>query len=99
MRWTEDTSKVLCFVVGAMVAGCVFIIAARLLDAFAVARVPSLPSPWGGIFLWVLFSLSILFAMDRNFSSEGEWGSRLRLLRRVLFLAVFAAIGVVIYVG
>jgi hypothetical protein len=92
MRWTEKTAKILCVACGAGIALLAGAAASAVLEARGVLRVPSLPGPWGGIALWTLLALSLLFAMDKGIPRESPWEIRLLWMRRALFLAALVTV-------
>ena len=92
MRWTETTAKVLCAACGAAIVLLGAAGASVLLEAKGILRLPSLPDPWGGIALWTLLALSLLFALDKGIPRESPWENRLLWMRRALFVAALATV-------
>ena len=92
MRWTENTAKALCAACGVGVVLLGAAGASALLEAKGILRLPALPEPWGGIALWTLLALSLLFALDRGIPRESPWEIRLLWMRRALFLAALVTV-------
>ena len=95
-EWTEETARKLCFVTGAGIALCAGVVAGRIAAYKGLWKAPDL-GPWASIALWVALAVALLFSMDRGIPREGLWASRLYWMRRVLVIAVFATIGVTVY--
>jgi hypothetical protein len=99
VRWTEGTARTLfaaCLVLTAVLAAAA---AGRVLEARGVWKAPGLPEPWGGIALWVLIAVGLLFGMDRGIPRESLWERRLYAARKVLLLAALALVVVLAGLG
>lgn len=95
-EWNEETAKRLCYGAGAVVLLCLAVIGGRVAAYRNLWRPPEFGMA-GSIALWVCLALALLFGMDRGIPREGTWGFRLFVLRRVLVVAVFATIAVIVY--
>lgn len=95
-EWTETVAKRLCFAVGGMLLLCAAYIAGRV-SAYRGLWKPPEVGPWATIAIWTLLAAGLLFSMDRGIPREGPWSSRLYWMRRVLLIAIFATIGVMMY--
>lgn len=87
MRWTEGTARTLFAVTVGLAAALAGMAGASILEGRGIAKVPALPEPWGGIALWVLLAVSLLFGMDRGIPRESPWERRLYVARKVLLVA------------
>ncbi|MGC8763066.1 MAG: hypothetical protein ACP5VN_05450 [Acidobacteriota bacterium] len=99
MRWTEGTARTL-FAASLVLAAVLAAAAgARILEARGIWRAPGLPPPWGGIALWVLIAVSLLFGMDRGIPRESPWERRLYAARKVLLAAALVLVLVLAGLG
>jgi uncharacterized membrane protein len=98
-EWNEGRAKKLFWVAAGMTAACAGVTGARILDAMQIWQAPCPPAPFGGILLWVLVALSILFGMDKGVPREGAWASRLLWMRRFLFVSALVAVFAVFKTG
>jgi hypothetical protein len=95
-EWTEQTAKKLCILTGAALALCAVVIVGRAAIYKGIWRAPEV-GPWANIALWIIMAVALLFSMDRGIPREGPWSARLYWMRRALLVAVFATIGVMMY--
>ncbi len=94
MRWTEGTARALFAASLVLAAALAAAAAARVLEARGIWKPPGLPAPWGGITLWVLIAVALLFGMDRGIPRESPWERRLYAARKALLLAAVALVAV-----
>ena len=95
-EWTEATARNLCAVTGALLVLCGAVIVGRVGVYKNLWRAPDL-GVWANIILWICLAAGILFAMDRGLPREEKWAARLYWMRRALLVAIFATIGVLVY--
>jgi hypothetical protein len=95
-EWTETTARRLCLAAGGMLVLCAAYIAGRVAAYRGLWKPPELGA-WATIALWAAIAAGLLFSMDRGIPREGTWSSRLYWMRRILVIAIFITIGVMVY--
>ncbi len=95
-EWSEDTARRLCYAVAVALLVCLAVIGGRVAAYRSLWHPPEFGIA-GNIALWVCLALALLFGMDRGIPKEGTWGFRLFVMRRLLVVAAFATVAVVVY--
>jgi hypothetical protein len=95
-EWSEDAARKLCGIAVGLILLCLAVVADGAAGHFGVWRPHDLGTA-GNVLLWTFLALGFLFALDKGIPREGRWSYRLWLLRKVLLIALLAAVAVLAY--